>query len=65
MPILNVFVRDDDQFRHAWASELMYAPRDEGLGARHVDAIWPIWNVLDVTREGRGTDPSFPSLRYD
>ena len=64
MPILNVFVRDGDQFRHAWASELMYAPRAEGLGARHVDSIWPIWNVLDVTPEGRGNQPNFPALRY-
>jgi predicted dithiol-disulfide oxidoreductase (DUF899 family) len=65
MPLLNVFVRDGSQFRHAWASELMYAPRDEGLEARHVDSIWPIWNVLDVTAEGRGDDPNFPALRYD
>jgi predicted dithiol-disulfide oxidoreductase (DUF899 family) len=65
MPVLNVFVRDGDQFRHTWSSELMYAPRDEGLEARHVDCIWPIWNVLDVTPEGRGSDPNFPSLRYD
>jgi len=63
MPILNVFVRDGDQFRHTWASELMYAPRDEGLEARHVDSIWPIWNVLDVTPEGRGNDSNFPALR--
>jgi predicted dithiol-disulfide oxidoreductase (DUF899 family) len=65
MPILNVFVRDGDQFRHTWSSELMYAPRDEGLEARHVDSIWPIWNVLDVTPEGRGGGSNFPSLRYD
>ena len=65
MPVLNVFVRDGDQFRHTWASELMYAPRDEGLEARHVDSIWPIWNVLDVTPEGRGNEPNFPALRYD
>jgi predicted dithiol-disulfide oxidoreductase (DUF899 family) len=64
MPILNVFVRDGDQFRHTWASELMYAPRDEGLEARHVDSIWPIWNVLDATPAGRGTDSNFPALRY-
>jgi predicted dithiol-disulfide oxidoreductase (DUF899 family) len=64
MPVLNVFVRDGDQIRHTWASELMYAPRDEGLEARHVDSIWPIWNVLDMTPEGRGNDPNFPSLRY-
>jgi predicted dithiol-disulfide oxidoreductase (DUF899 family) len=65
MPVINVFVRDGDHFRHAWASELMYAPRDEGLEARHVDLIWPIWNVLDLTPEGRGSEPNFPSLRYD
>jgi predicted dithiol-disulfide oxidoreductase (DUF899 family) len=65
MPILNVFVRDGDKFRHTWASELMYAPRDEGMEPRHVDSIWPIWNLLDVTPEGRGNDPHLPSLRYD
>lgn len=64
MPVLNVFARDGDQFRHTWSSELMYAPRDEGLEARHLDSIWPIWNVLDVTPEGRGTDSNFPALRY-
>ena len=65
MPILNVFVRDGDRFRHAWASELMYAPRDEGMEARHVDSIWPIWNVLDVTPDGRSNASNFPALRYD
>ena len=63
MPVLNAFVRDGDEFRHTWASELMYAPRDEGLDPRHVDSIWPIWNVLDVTPEGRGSEPNFPGLR--
>ena len=65
MPILSVFVRDGDQFRHTWSSELMYAPRDEGLEARHVDSIWPIWNVLDVTPDGRGNESNFPALSYD
>ncbi|MFZ0091078.1 MAG: DUF899 family protein [Solirubrobacteraceae bacterium] len=64
MPILNVFVRDGARFRHTWSSELMYAPRDDGLEARHVDSIWPIWNVLDVTPDGRGNESSFPALGY-
>jgi predicted dithiol-disulfide oxidoreductase (DUF899 family) len=29
-PVLNVFTRDGDGFRHRWATELMFAPRDEG-----------------------------------
>jgi predicted dithiol-disulfide oxidoreductase (DUF899 family) len=65
MPIMNVFVRDGDQFRHTWASELMYAPREDGQDPRHVDFIWPVWNVLDATPGGRGMMPNFPSLRYD
>jgi predicted dithiol-disulfide oxidoreductase (DUF899 family) len=64
MPILNVFVRDGEELRHAWATELMLAPRDEGEDPRHVDSIWPIWNVLDMTPEGRGTERAFPKLRY-
>jgi predicted dithiol-disulfide oxidoreductase (DUF899 family) len=64
LPILNVFVRDGEEIRHFWATELMFAPRDEGEEPRHVDSIWPIWNVLDMTKEGRGSDPNFPSLAY-
>jgi predicted dithiol-disulfide oxidoreductase (DUF899 family) len=64
IPILNVFVRDGDQFRHSWATELMFAPRDEGEDPRHVDAIWPIWSVLDMTPAGRGTEQAFPKLDY-
>jgi predicted dithiol-disulfide oxidoreductase (DUF899 family) len=65
MPVMNVFVRDGDGFRHTWATELMFAPRDEGIEARHVDLIWPIWNVLDMIPQGRGTGSNFPGLRYD
>jgi predicted dithiol-disulfide oxidoreductase (DUF899 family) len=64
MPVLNVFSRIGDEFRHTWASELMYAPREEGMEARHVDSIWPIWNLLDVTPRGRLADPGFPALHY-
>jgi predicted dithiol-disulfide oxidoreductase (DUF899 family) len=64
-PIVNVFVREGDAIHHAWASELMFAPRDEGIEARHVDSIWPIWNVLDMTPGGRATGSDFPSLDYE
>jgi len=53
-PILNVFVRDGEKFRHSWATELFFAPRDEGQASRHVDLMWPDWNILDMTPEGRG-----------
>jgi predicted dithiol-disulfide oxidoreductase (DUF899 family) len=63
-PILNVFTRDGNGFRHRWATELMFAPREDGEEPRHVDLMWPIWNVLDMTPGGRGDDPDFPGLRY-
>ena len=65
MPILNVFIKDGDELRHTWATELMFAPREEGMEARHVDSIWPIWNVLDMTPQGRETGSDFPSLRSE
>jgi predicted dithiol-disulfide oxidoreductase (DUF899 family) len=64
MPVLNVFVRDGTGIRHAWATELMFAPRDEGEDPRRVDSIWPLWSVLDMTPQGRGTDPDLPGLDY-
>ena len=65
LPILNVFVRDGAEFRHSWASELLFAPGEAGEERRHVDSIWPIWNVLDTTPEGRGSESNFPALRYE
>jgi predicted dithiol-disulfide oxidoreductase (DUF899 family) len=64
-PIVNVFTRDGDRFRHQWASELMFADRDEGEDPRHVDSIWPIWNVLDMTPAGRANSGRIPAGHYD
>ena len=63
-PSLNVFTRKDGKIRHAWCSELMFVPSDPGQNPRHVDTIWPLWNVLDLTPEGRGSD-WYPQLSYD
>jgi predicted dithiol-disulfide oxidoreductase (DUF899 family) len=63
LPMLNVFTRRDGEVRHFWTTELLLAPWEPGQEPRHVDFIWPIWSVLDVTPEGRGTDWS-PRLEY-
>ncbi|MGB9429595.1 MAG: DUF899 family protein [Gammaproteobacteria bacterium] len=62
-PILNVFVKRNGKIHHFWASELMFLPSDRGQHPRHVDMVWPLWNLFDVTPEGRGTD-SNPRLNY-
>ena len=55
-PMLNVFHRDGETIRHFWGSELFYAPADPGQEPRHVGTIEPLWNLYDLTPEGRGTD---------
>jgi predicted dithiol-disulfide oxidoreductase (DUF899 family) len=52
-PMLNVFHREDDTIRHFWGSELFYAPTDPGQETRHVGTLEPLWNLFDLTREGR------------
>jgi predicted dithiol-disulfide oxidoreductase (DUF899 family) len=61
-PMMNVFVRDK-AIRHFWGSELLEAKADKGQDPRHIDMMWPLWNVLDLTPEGRGTD-WYPQREY-
>jgi predicted dithiol-disulfide oxidoreductase (DUF899 family) len=62
-PVMNIFSRRDGRIRHFWASEMMFAPSDPGQDPRHIDMIWPLWNVLDMTPEGR--QGFYPKLGYD
>ena len=63
LPVLNVFRKDRGVVRHFYATELLFAAAEKGQNQRHVDAIWPLWNLLDFTPEGRGTD-WHPKLDY-
>lgn len=53
-PVLHTFVRRADKIHHFWSSEVLYAKVDGQ--PRHVDLVWPLWNLLDLTPEGRGSD---------
>jgi predicted dithiol-disulfide oxidoreductase (DUF899 family) len=63
LPALNVFVRRSGKISHFYNTELMFAPSDPGQDMRHVDMIWPLWNLFDVTPGGRGEKWS-PKLSY-
>jgi predicted dithiol-disulfide oxidoreductase (DUF899 family) len=52
-PMLNVFHRHGSTIRHFWASELFYAPTEPGQDPRHVGTLEPLWNLFDLTPEGR------------
>ena len=63
-PALNVFARRGRGIHHTFCTELLFAPSEPGQNGRHVDLIWPLWNLFDFTPEGRGTD-WHPKLKYE
>ena len=62
-PLAHVFVRRGTKTHHSWSSELWFAPSDPGQDMRHVDFMWPMWSIFDLTPEGRGKSWG-PKLRY-
>ena len=62
IPAANVFTQSTQGIHHFFSTELLYA--DLQGHPRHMDLAWPIWNILDMTPEGRGVD-WFPRLDYD
>jgi predicted dithiol-disulfide oxidoreductase (DUF899 family) len=63
MPMLHVFTRRNGKVHHFWGSEMLFPPAVRGQHSRHVDMIWPLWNVLDLVPAGRGSD-WYPRLSY-
>jgi len=43
-PIMHVFTKSDGEIYHFWGTELQ---------GNHVDTVWPYWNLMDMTPEGR------------
>lgn len=61
-PALDVWVRRDGEVRHFWGSELG-GTEDPVQDARGAPDPTPLWNILDLTPGGRGTD-WYPRLDY-
>lgn len=61
--MMNVFCKNEDGIFHFWGSELVAHPKENGH-PNHVDVVWPFWNLLDMTPEGRG-DTSIPRQNYE
>jgi predicted dithiol-disulfide oxidoreductase (DUF899 family) len=62
MPVMNVLHRDGGAIRHLWNSEILYVPAEPGQEYRHNDANDTLWNMIDLTPEGRGD--FHPKLTY-
>lgn len=63
MPAINVFHKTKEGIFHFYNAELLYAPSTKGQHPRHADLIWPLWNLFDLTPEGRGT-AWYPKFSY-
>ena len=62
-PALVVFRRDSDKVWLFWASEISGEMADPGQDPRGAPDLAPLWNILDLTPEGR--EPSwYPKLGY-
>jgi len=44
MPVMHVFRKQDGKIFHFWGTETT---------SNHVDTVWPYWNLMDFTPEGR------------
>ena len=53
-PVMHVFRKQNGKIFHFWATE---------LSANHVDTVWPYWNLMDFTPEGR-PDLDTPPQNY-
>lgn len=50
-PVMHVFTKRDGKIFHFWGTESM---------SNHVDTVWPYWNLMDFTPEGRPDIPTPP-----
>lgn len=62
-PALDVWVKRDGVVHHFWASELG-GTEDPGQDPRGAPDPTPLWNILDLTPGGRGSD-WYPKLSYE
>lgn len=62
-PALAVFKKSGNGVRLFWKSEMTSEMADPGQDPRDAPDIASLWNILDLTPSGRGTD-WYPSLEY-
>jgi predicted dithiol-disulfide oxidoreductase (DUF899 family) len=63
VPGFSVFVRRDGKVYHFYSGELSGAMADPGEDPRGAPDMDPLWLMLDMVPEGRGTD-WYPKLEY-
>jgi predicted dithiol-disulfide oxidoreductase (DUF899 family) len=64
VPGFSVFSRRDGIIRHFYSGEMGGSMADPGQDPRGAPDLDPLWLMLDLTPEGRGTD-WYPGLNYE
>ena len=64
VPGFGVFTRRDGAIRHFYSGEMSAGMADPGQDPRGAPDLDPLWLMLDLTPEGRGTD-WYPKLAYE
>jgi predicted dithiol-disulfide oxidoreductase (DUF899 family) len=63
VPGISVFTRRDGALFHFYTAEMSAAMADPGQDPRGAPDLDPLWLMLDLTPEGRGTN-WYPKLDY-
>jgi predicted dithiol-disulfide oxidoreductase (DUF899 family) len=63
VPGFSVFTRHNGTIRHFYSGEMSGEMADPGQDPRGAPDLDPLWSLLDLTPEGRGTD-WYPKLDY-
>lgn len=63
VPGLNIFTRKNGRIHHFWAAEMNGEMADPGQDPRGAPDVDPLWTILDLTPEGRGSN-WYPKLEY-
>ena len=61
LPMISVFRKTGGAVRHSYTTEIFFGENEPGQNPRHVDMVFPLWNLFDFTAEGRPKG-YFPSL---
>lgn len=52
-PLIHIFRKIGSEIFHCYSTEMFYCKTDWEHEPRHVDMLWGLWNMLDLTPMGR------------
>ena len=63
LPMITVSKKTRGVVRHCYTTEIFFDQSEPGQHPRYIDMLFPLWNLFDLTPEGR-PEKWFPQLSY-